>query len=158
MHINIYIHIIMMTMLLLLITDQMLTCTSTYTHNNDDCADDDGYRSNVNMHINRYMLHLLFVVKDSPQSFLSCSCYLLFFSQCIVCLENGCIFKFSNDCTKTHSTIPEHVKVGQRSPVNSFVSINMKSGITTEQSLLLLHSYIFFGTSLLIFSSSLYNS
>ena len=70
----------MMTMLLMMITDQMLTCTSTYTHNNDDCADDDGYRSNVNMHINRYMLYLLFVVKDSPQSFLSCSCYLFLFS------------------------------------------------------------------------------
>lgn len=37
----------------------------------------------------------------------------------------------------------EHVKVGQRSPVNSFVCINMMSGIITEQSLLLLHSYMY---------------
>ena len=40
-----------MTMLLMMITDKMLTCTSTYTHNNDDYADS---RSNVNMHIDTY--------------------------------------------------------------------------------------------------------
>ena len=41
----------MMTMLMMMITDQILTCTSTYTQNNDDYAD---YRSNVNMHINTH--------------------------------------------------------------------------------------------------------
>ena len=43
------------TMLLMMVADQMLMCTSTYTHNSDDYAADDDYRLNVNMDINIHM-------------------------------------------------------------------------------------------------------
>ena len=39
----------------MMVTDQMLMCTSKYTHNNDDYAADDDYRLNVNMDINIHM-------------------------------------------------------------------------------------------------------
>ena len=60
---------------MMMITDQMLTCTSTYTCNNDDYAAAADYRSNVNMHFNIHMMMIMLLMMITVQMLTCTSTY-----------------------------------------------------------------------------------